>query len=145
MCLIDPQAHMYVQLEPLKFKSSNPFTTLLRTAPHNECTIYWDGGAKKIAAWKQQHLQLEALPSSSGKECALDGLCSENWICTTLELSTLEMEDLDDESGSRHSPPSPSPRKPARGRIDYIVNWTTSSSTLASETCATGSIIVLEM
>jgi len=93
MCLIDPQAHT--------------------TAPRNEGTIYWDGGAKKIAAWKQQHLQA----SPSGKEHAVEGLCSENWICTALGLSTLEMEDLDNESGSC-SPPTAA----EKAKIGYLLN-----------------------
>lgn len=98
----------------LKFKSSNLFATLpTRTAPRDEGTIYWDGGAKKIAAWKQQHLL--ALPSH--KERAVEGLCSENWFCTALELSTLQMEDLDDESDSR-SPPTAA----EKAKIDYLLN-----------------------
>ena len=99
----------------LKFKPSNPFATLPRTAPHDEGTIYWDGGAKKIAAWKQQHLRVQASPS--GKERAVEGLCSENWICTALELSTLEMEDLDNESG----PCSP-PTAQEKVKISYLLN-----------------------
>jgi hypothetical protein len=72
-----------------------------------------DGGAKKIAAsWKQQHLQ--ALPS--GKERAVEGLCSENWICIALELSTLEMEDPNDESASH------SPTAEKKGKIGYLLN-----------------------
>ena len=74
MCLIDPQAHTYVQ-PPNSNHLSNLFATLHRTAPRDEYTIYWDGGAKKIAAWKRQHLRV----SPSGKERAVDGLCSENW------------------------------------------------------------------
>jgi len=85
----------------------------LRTAPCNEGTIYWDGGAKKIAAWKQQHLEA----SPSGKERAIEGLCSENWICTALGLSTLEMEDLNNKSGSR-SPPT----AVEKAKIGYLLN-----------------------
>ena len=96
----------------LKRKSPNPFTAL-RTAPRDEGTIYWDGGAKKIAAWKQQHLEA----SPSGKEHAIEGLCSENWICTALGLSTLEMEDFESESGSR------SPLTTVeKAKIDYLLN-----------------------
>ena len=47
MCLIDPQAHTYVQ-PPNSNHLSNLFATLPRTAPRDEYTIYWDGGAKKL-------------------------------------------------------------------------------------------------
>jgi hypothetical protein len=70
------------------------------------------GGAKKFAAWKQQHLQA----SPSGKERAVEGLCLENWICTALELSTLEMEDPNNESGSR------SPTAEEKGKIGFLLN-----------------------
>ncbi|KAF8967103.1 kinase-like domain-containing protein [Flammula alnicola] len=92
MCLIDPQAHT--------------------TAARNEDTIYWDGGAKKIAAWKKQHL---AVPSGKGR--AADGLCAENRFCTALGLSTLEMEDLDDEDGP-YSPSTPADK----AKIGYLLN-----------------------
>ncbi|KAF8811205.1 hypothetical protein BYT27DRAFT_7277825 [Phlegmacium glaucopus] len=93
MCLIDPQAHI--------------------TNPHDEFTIYWDGGANKIATWKEQHLL--ALPSDAGR--AVDGLCKENWVCSILELSMIEMEDLNDKAG----PGLPSTMA-EKAKIGYVLN-----------------------
>ncbi|KIM43483.1 hypothetical protein M413DRAFT_381678 [Hebeloma cylindrosporum] len=90
MCLIDPQAH----------------TMNLR----NEGTIYWDGGAMKIAAWKEQHLTV-------GSDIREDGLCEDNWVCSALELSNLQMEDLDDEG----EPKSPASRA-EKSKLGYVLN-----------------------
>jgi hypothetical protein len=102
----------------LKFKSSDPFSTLPRTAPRDKYTIYWDGGAKKIEAWKEQHLRA----SPSGKERAAEGLCSENWICTALGLSTLEMEDLGDEGDPCSPRTSSTTADSEKGGIGYLLN-----------------------
>ncbi|KAF8805081.1 hypothetical protein BYT27DRAFT_7258664 [Phlegmacium glaucopus] len=93
MCLIDPRAHI--------------------TNPCDEFTIYWDGGANKIATWKEQHLL--ALPSDA--ERAVDGLCKENWVCSILELSMIEMEDLNDEAG-----PGSSSTTAEKAKIGYVLN-----------------------
>jgi len=84
---------------------------ILRANPRNEDTIYWDGGVNKIAAWKEQHLPAVA-PS-----VATDGLCQENWICNILQLTTLEMEDPND-NAEADSPP-PTARK---SKIGYLLN-----------------------
>lgn len=78
--------------------------------PRDDDTIYWDGGAKKIAAWKEQHLFAVA------SDAAGDGVCKENWICNALELSTLEMDSLDDEADSE---PCTTLEK---SKLDYVLN-----------------------
>jgi len=77
--------------------------------PRNDGTIYWDGGANKIAAWKEQHLP--AVDSN----VAADGLCKENWICSALELSTLEMDDLDDDEAEPLT-------MAEKSKIDFVLN-----------------------
>lgn len=69
-------------------------------------TIYWDGGAKKIAAWKEQHL------SAVASEVGADGHCKDNWICVALDL--LRMDVLDDESEPLTTP--------EKSKIDYVLN-----------------------
>ena len=91
---------------------NNSFETILRAKPHNKYTIYWDGDNQKITTWMEQHLL--AVPSAA---CAADGLCAENWVCTALGLSTVEMEDLNDEIGPG-SPPSTA----EKAKIGYVLN-----------------------
>ena len=87
---------------------------MLRTNPRSEGTIYWDGGAKKIAAWKEQHL-----PAMDSSVVLVDGLCKENWICNVLQLSTLEMEDLDDDDAHETGLP---PMMAEKSKINYLLN-----------------------
>ena len=86
---------------------------MLRTNPRSEGTIYWDGGVKKIAARKEQHL-----PAMDSSVVLADSLCKENWICNVLQLSTLEMEDLDDNA---HEPGLP-PMMAEKSKINYLLN-----------------------
>ena len=44
-------------LIPSTFKVAHEFGNhVLRIKLHTENTIYWDGGQKKVTAWKEQHL-----------------------------------------------------------------------------------------
>jgi hypothetical protein len=96
MCLIDPQAHT--------------------TEPRTETTVYWDGGEKKIAAWKEQHLG-DAGPASMAPTTPEDhsSLCDRNRFCNVLALRTLEMEDLDDF-------PSPSKSAAKKPTLDFLLH-----------------------
>ena len=90
---------------------------MFRTKQRSEDTLYWDGGAKKIMAWKKQHLL--ALPSDVAR--AADGLCKENWVCNILELGTLEMEDLNEVDPDSDSD-LPSSTTAEKSKICYVLN-----------------------
>ncbi len=86
-----------------------------RASPRNENTIYWDGGPKKIAAWKEQHL-----PTVLPVDLTTDALCHENWICNALELSKLEPDDPDSEEPTSASA---APLTVAeKSKIGYVLN-----------------------
>jgi len=42
--------------------------------------VYWDGGPRKIQAFLKQHVE--------------SGMCSKNYICSGLNLTTLDVEDV---------------------------------------------------
>ena len=86
-----------------------------RASPRNENTIYWDGGPKKIAAWKEQHL-----PTVLPVDLATDALCHENWICNALELSKLEPDDPDNEEPTSAS--AAPLTKAEKSKIGYVLN-----------------------
>jgi hypothetical protein len=91
---------------------------MFRANQQNEATIYWDGGANKIMAWKKQHIL--AVPSDV--ERAVDGLCKENWVCNILELSSLEMDDLIDSDNSEADLNLRSSRSAEKSKIGYVLN-----------------------
>jgi hypothetical protein len=91
---------------------------VLRSEPRTENTIYWDGGKKKIAAWKE-HLSGDATLSSKSMDSSADrdrgSLCEHNRICNVLGLRTLEMEDFEDQ-------PSPSKTTAKKTNLDFLVH-----------------------
>jgi len=89
---------------------------VLRIEPRNENTIYWDGGKKKIMAWKAQHLPSGTSASTASPvDSDNNSLCQYNRICNVLGLRTLEMEEFDGES----SPPKSMARKP---NLEFLVH-----------------------
>lgn len=87
---------------------------IIRTEPRTEDTIYWDGGWKKIASWKEQHLS-SITSNFATSSTDHDSLCEHNRICSVLGLRTLEMEDFDDQ---------PLPSKPVEKKtnLDFLVH-----------------------
>jgi len=47
-------------------------------------------------------------------DAAGDGVCEKNWICNALELSTLEMDSIDDEAEPRTTL--------EKSNLDYVLN-----------------------
>ena len=119
MCLIDPQAHTCVT--PADGLLYFGLKFVLRTVPRTENTIYWDGGKKKIAAWKEQHLPhatSSSKSSTSASSADHGSLCEHNPICSVLELRTLEMEDFDEQRSSS----SPSKQAVKKTNLDFLVH-----------------------
>jgi hypothetical protein len=86
---------------------------VLRSKQQTENTIYWDGGATKIAAWKEQHLSDAASTKSPADH---DSLCEQNHFCNLLELRTLEVEALVE-------PPSSPPKSMAKkSTLGFLVH-----------------------
>lgn len=67
--------------------------------------VYWDGGLKKIEAWKMQHLGKHCCWSDcnvtlSSADSSASALCEHNTTCKLLGLRTLELEKGDDGPGT---------------------------------------------
>jgi hypothetical protein len=78
--------------------------TFFKRIPSPGCEhIYWDGGLKKIEAWKTEHLGKHrkstnrnmAAPSIASSSADSSALCEHNRICQLLDLRTLEPEPSD--------------------------------------------------
>jgi hypothetical protein len=87
---------------------------ILRTEPCTENTIYWDGGRKKIEAWKGQYLP--SITFKSVTSSADHGsICEHNQICSVLGLRTIKMEKFDDQ------PSLPLKSTAKKTNLDFLV------------------------
>ena len=90
---------------------------LFRTQPRTENNIYWDGGLRKVKAWKTEHLGKPALTSLLASGASSH--CEHNKICNLLGLHTLQLVAPDDNENDIDKSPKVAGKKL---NIDFLVH-----------------------
>jgi len=92
---------------------------LFRTQPRTENSIYWDGGLRKVEAWKTQHLGEPGEAALTLSSASASSHCEHNKICNLLGLRTLQLATPDDDENDIDESPKAMGKKL---HIDFLVH-----------------------